>query len=616
MCKKAACLIAVLFIGYSLCRNSRKAQCLDINRRSCAWNSRPTNPAFSTLTLDSLGKSKLSLNPLRAPESTKTAYNLHASGSTFEYRPAGAASNSTPPVWTFDFTPRHIRLKSVFSGESVAQLLLNYDPYFNHATLLGHMNADSSVRLPALLHLPDLGTLRITTSSPKPVSLGYNAQRIHGPGAPPENAANWIHITIPAATADLHEIEYDLEVVDIHPSVAGIDGDPRFDGFRRNWLNIFQLEPRVRVLSNNIVSGPCPCSLYMYSSIAERTPPLAPGLTALDLVRETLDRYLDGYRSVGMEGFEKIGSPGFMDSYPSLLIAATDYARASKDTAWLERNYAGLKHWTELMLAQDTDGDGLIEYIESGNSNSWPAHRELRPANWWDTIGFGHKDAFSNALVYRALMGMTEAARITNQPNDAKMYSARAEKLKSIYFKTFYDRDTGVLAGWKSADGKLHDYYFTFLNGMAITWGLVPRGMANSVMDHLLAKMKEVGYTHFEYGLPGNLIPVRRSDYVVLDHRSGGSKNEDGSDGFQIYENGGASGSYLYYTLQALYNLGRHKEADAILFPLLAGYEKGGFQGFGPNNMSYDWKTWNGTPWGYEGLLVDNYQALLAVLSR
>ena len=33
-------------------------------------------------------------------------------------------------------------------------------------------------------------------------------------------------------------------------------------------------------------------------------------------------------------------------------------------------------------------------------------------------------------------------------------------------------------------------------------------------MDRLLAKMKEVGHTHFEYGLPGNLIPIRREDYV------------------------------------------------------------------------------------------------------
>jgi len=197
-----------------------------------------------------------------------------------------------------------------------------------------------------------------------------------------------------------------------------------------------------------------------------------------------------------------------------------------------------------------------------------------------------------------------------------KLYSARAVKLWSIYFQTFYDSQTGVLAGWKSSDGNLHDYYFTFVNGMAITYGLVPRDKANMIMDRLLAKMKQVGYTHFEYGLPGNLIPVRRGDYVVHEKNAGGPTKEDGSDGFEIYENGGATASNVYYTLQALYNLGRRQDADAILFPLLVGYEKGGFQGFGPNGLSYDWKAWDGTPHGYEGLLVDNYHALLAVLSR
>jgi hypothetical protein len=128
--------------------------------------------------------------------------------------------------------------------------------------------------------------------------------------------------------------------------------------------------------------------------------------------------------------------------------------------------------------------------------------------------------------------------------------------------------------------------------------------------------MSDVGYTHFEYGLPGNLVPIRRGDYVVRKKSAGAPSKEDGSDGFEIYENGGATGSYVYYTLQALYSLGRREDADAILFPLLAAYEKGGFQGFGPNGLSYDWKAWDGTPHGYEGLLVDNYQALLAVLSR
>jgi hypothetical protein len=576
----------------------------------------PDQPAFAALSLDSLGKGKLSVNPLRPPKPAESTYQLKGDGATFEYRPSSALIKS-PPLWTFEFSARHIHLRSNFAaGSGPPPLVLNFDPYLNHATLLGIINEDSSVRLPALLHLPDLGTLRITTHTSGARTLGFDAQRLHGHGAPPENIANYIRITFPAATSDVREVDYDLEVVAIYPQVSGIERDPRFDGFRRNWMNMFQLLPRDRVLANNSVSGLCPCSVYMYSSVAERTPPLAPGVTALDMIRQTLDRYLGGYKGIGMEGYDNSPSPGFMDSYPSLLIAAGDYVRASKDHAWLEKNYSGLKAWVTKMLANDKDGDGLLEYQASGNYNSWPEQRLLRPANWWDTIGYGHKDAYANALAYHALVGMAEAARLANQPDDARMFSARAETIRSVYFQTFYDAQAGVLAGWKSADGNLHDYYFTYLNGMAITYGLVPRDKANLIMDSLLAKMKDVGYAHFEYGLPGNLIPVRRGDYVVHEKYAGGGTKEDGSDGFQIYENGGASGSYLYYTLQALYNLGRHKEADAILFPLLSGYEKGNFQGFGPSNMSYDWRTWDGTPWGYEGLLVDNYQALLAVLSR
>jgi hypothetical protein len=576
----------------------------------------PDQPAFVALALDSLGKGKLSVNPLRPPAPAGATYQLRQAGSTFEYRPA-SASSTTPPVWTMEFSARHIHLRSHFAaGAPPPPLVLNFDPYLNHATLLGIINDDSSVRLPALLHLPDLGTLRITSSTSGARTLGYDAQRLHGHGAPPENPANYIRITFPAATAVASEVDYDLEVVAIYPEVPGIALDPRFDSFRRNWLNMFQIIPRERVLGNNAVSGPCPCSVYMYSSVAERTPPLTPGLTALGILRQTLERYLGGMKGIGMEGYDTMASRGFMDSYPSLLIAATDYVRASKDHAWLGKHYPGLKAWAAKMLAMDTNGDGLLEYPESGNYNSWPEQRLLRPANWWDTIGFGHQDAYSNALAYHALAGMAAVARQANQPDDAQMYSARAEKLRAIYFRTFYDPRTGILAGWKSADGNLHDYYFTFVNSMAITYGLVPRDKANLIMDRLLAKMREVGYTHFEYGLPGNLVPIRRGDYVVHERYAGGPSKEDGSDGFEIYENGGASANYLYYTLQALYDLSRRKDADAILFPLLGAYEKGSFQGFGPNGLSYDWKAWDGTPHGYEGLLVDNYQALLAVLSR
>jgi hypothetical protein len=135
-------------------------------------------------------------------------------------------------------------------------------------------------------------------------------------------------------------------------------------------------------------------------------------------------------------------------------------------------------------------------------------------------------------------------------------------------------------------------------------------------MDHLLTKMNEVGYTNFEFGLPGNLIPVARKDYVDLNPRFGGGEKEDNSDGFQRYENGGATACYAYFTLAALYDVGRRAEADRILFAMLDAFAKSGFEGRDAHGLTGDWKAWDGTYWGYEGFLVDNYYALLAVLKQ
>jgi hypothetical protein len=189
--------------------------------------------------------------------------------------------------------------------------------------------------------------------------------------------------------------------------------------------------------------------------------------------------------------------------------------------------------------------------------------------------------------------------------------------MRAAYAPAFLNPETGILAGWKSADGQLHDYWFTFVQGVAITCGLLDDPTANAVMDRLLAKMKAVGFTNFALGLPGNLVPVKKGDYVCQDTPPevyGVPQLDDGSDGFQFYENGGTSGCWVYYILKALYKLGRVGDARRIFHPMLAGYAAGEFQGFDAGGMSRDWRDWQGGGHGYEGLLVDNYQALLAVL--
>jgi hypothetical protein len=563
-------------------------------------------PGFEGLSVDSLGKEHFPLVTMLPPARSVPAMAARVHGLRIEYRRAGASA-AMPANWTIELRENEILLKSRWSADgSPEPFVLNADADACHVTLLGLLKTNGSIQLPAIMHFPDQGSFQI--SAPEVVGpLGYSATRRN------------VEITFPPATREHSRLTYHLKVVAIHPKISGIDADPRYDGFRRDWLNIFQINPERRLLSNNSGSDSCGYCYYEYADIAENTPPLAGGFTALDMVRQTLDGIIAGALVCGTPGYAGHNDhpDDTADTRPSFLITAEDYIAGSHDNRWLAANYSRLKSWADRMLATDTNGDGLIKYPVSGNSNTWPnGSPPVRPSNWWDTIGFGYEDAYANALAYRALVGMGKISKQAGHPDDQARYKAAAEKLKGVYFKTFYDPATGILAGWRSSDGQLHDYYFPWVNGIAIHYGLVPSDKANGIMDRLLAKMQEVGYTNFSLGLPGNLIPVARKDYAHHDLRFGGGKNEDGSDGFQIYENGGATACFAYFTLAALYDLGRVQDGDRILFPILDAFAKGDFQGFGANHMSKDWKTWNGEPHGYEGLLNDNYYTLLAVLDR
>ena len=577
------------------------AAAADYQSKYVAVSLSPLRPAFTHFALDSLGRGRVQQNPVLAAPNAVAMPGLKLTD-RFAYALNGQ------PLWRLQCGERTLTLSSDFAA-AAPPLLLEFKQRANHATLLGLMRpGQRRMSLPCVLHLPDMGSVRITGSAPG-LTLDYDAQREAKPA--------FVRIAFPPATAQQRRVEYRFEVAAIYPRLPGIEGDARYDGFRRDWLNIFQVNPRVQMLANNSASDVCAFTLFEYSAVARHTPPLAEGLTCLDLIRMTVDRYLAGAKGYGQVGYAGWPTPWTsLDSLPSLLIAACDYAEGAPDLRWAGANYAGLLAWARAMAANDVDGDGLLEYPSTGNFGDRPLTRR-RPSNWWDTINFGHKDAFANALAYRAFQMFGELAGKLGHADDANFFKQKAAKLRAAYAPTFLNPATGVLAGWKSADGQLHDYWFTYVQGLAIAYGLLDDKTANGVMDRLLAKMKAVGYTRFDMGLPGNLVPVKKGDYIYENHRpeeSGEPRLEDGSDGFQFYENGGATGCFAYYPIKALYQLGRVEDARRILHPMLAGYARGEFQGFDSNGMSRDWRDWKGGGHGYEGLLVDNYLALLAVL--
>jgi hypothetical protein len=567
-------------------------------------------PEILSLNIDGLGLGKRGAN-IMDPKAVGSGFIARGSSSNetkrIEYRRVTAPAASTPE-WIFELAEKKIVLISECAeGTEPSPLVFRFNLPQVHSTVLGIFAKDNTLATPALMHFPGQGSIRISANV-RDTGLAYHSE-MRKPVAT---------LSLPPATAEQKRIVYTLEVVAIYPPVPGIGSDRRFDAFRRNWLNIFQLNPFLQALANNTASDTCAFCYYEYGDIAALTPPFADGLTALDVVRQTLDRILAGGHAYGLSAPGNLNTAA-SDTFPSLLIAAADCVRRDKNDAWLAANYEGIKGWADSMLATDTDGDGLIKYIVSGDSGIWPdGIPTRRPSNWWDTIGFGHEDAYANALAYRSLGDMAMMARRMGKPADAAKYKEAAGKLRKIFYPRFFDPETGILAGWRSADGQLHDYYFLWVNGIAIHYGLVHRHQANSIMDKLLAKMREVGYDKFNLGLPGNLITVGLKDCVDKrgDGRFGCGVRPDNADGFQNYENGGATGSFAFFTLAALYDLGRHKEADEILFAMLGEYDHEGFEGRGANDRSNDWRRWDGTPTGYEGFLTDNYYSLLAVPLR
>jgi len=451
--------------------------------------------------------------------------------------------------------------------------------------------------LPCLLHGGRNGTILLRRTDGGPAALDGAGRWDASVFSPAHRRADRLYVL----SAGDARWELALSVERIEPLVELVAAEPRLKLLSRHWINGFQYRPDVGLLANNIVSDPCANCVFLQSSLAAFTPPLPGGVEAIQLVRASVDRWL-----FGIEGYGN--SEPFMDGVPSLVMAAWDVIRVTGDRELLARWLPILEKRAALWKSRDSDGNGLFEATLSGNRGDWHG-----PCNGWDCINFGHEDAYSLSLGYLALRRLADLERLAKRLREAEIYDRDADRIRAAFVPTFLNPKTGILAGWKSRDGELHDYWFTFINGQAIALGLVPDELANKIMDRILAKIKEVGYTRFDLGLPWQLVPVPKNDYLAgAAVRIGGSTKEDGSDGFQNFVNGGAHAqSYMF--IQALYQLGRRAEADKLLWPMMATHAAGGFQnGIGNGG---ELTRWDGTPSGYEGFLSHCYQGQLATIT-
>jgi len=200
-------------------------------------------------------------------------------------------------------------------------------------------------------------------------------------------------------------------------SPLGIDA-VTWQRIRRPYLNLWQpcgtwTNPEMtNVLANNVLSDPASCSLWFYSEPMLFLHEPVPGIDVVHMLRHSLDYWLD--RAVSAQGhvnaFGKMYDL-YLSTGATLLIAAWDYWTITGDHNWLHKRltdgyFPVLHRIADYLLRRDVDNDGLIESIQSGNANTL---REPDRADiWFEMMHFGWKNAWTNALVYRAFCCLAE----------------------------------------------------------------------------------------------------------------------------------------------------------------------------------------------------------------
>ena len=538
---------------------------------------------------------------------------------------AGAALD-TEPGWEVRWTAQpagdtlNLRFECLEIPAALSsrpRLRLPFDPRVTPVTVLpADWDEEGYLYLPAIVSAPDFGQMLLSCAPGEGVRGTLRGSRA-------EKTVD-LFLDLPLTKpGDICELRLSPTYL---PAPAPLEDTALWMLARRGWFGAFQCSAEwgdpghafsapAGMLANNVISDPASCSLWFYADQAFFTPELAPGISAMALVRRTLDWWLEHKILPDGEMICYWDKKNFLDANAGPIVAAWDYVESTGDLDWLRRQLSRIELLADYLARRDTDGDGLVEAHQSGNYGT--LQQPGRSCAWWDALNCGHKDSYTNALTYRAWRCLADLEAKLGRTEQQSRYTTLAERLKAAYFQTLFNPKTGWLAWWKSEDGILHDYASPVINGMAIEYGLVPSEQAAPILERLRQKMAEAGFSRFDLGVPPMLVPVRRDDYL-LPVAIGIPEREDGTDTFGYYMNGGITAGQVLHYLAAQYVAGTGAEADHILQAMLGRQQQGGFQNGAVNAYPHgiDWTTWDGKPAGYEGYLADSFRFLQAVLLR
>lgn len=206
------------------------------------------------------------------------------------------------------------------------------------------------------------------------------------------------------------------------------------------------------------------------------------------------------------------------------------------------------------------DGRSGVVYNAAGQKEIRAGHGIGN--NYWDLLPAGYHDFYATYQYYDALLAVAEleeqiaAHPEWNLPGGADAFLAdelrvHAAEVRDDARQRFWNAETGRFGFGRDADGVLHDYGYTFLNGEAITYDIASNEQAESILSWLSGERTVAGDTsqgddiyHWRFGPRAS---TRRNIDWYGWYWSG---PESIPWGYQVQDGGGVLG-FAYYDLMA-----------------------------------------------------------------
>ncbi len=195
----------------------------------------------------------------------------------------------------------------------------------------------------------------------------------------------------------------------------------------------------------------------------------------------------------------------------NFILGCSNYFHWTGDINFLRRNINRMRTAMQYVMTEHKTLEKKVVYTtwvghdgRSGLKRNPDGSKEILSGlgignNYWDLLPFGGMDAYATVHYYGALLALAEIEReIRGHPEwnvplgtlafNPEMLLKHAEEVKAAGNKIFWNPKTGRFATGPDADGKMHDYGFTFLNLEAIYYDFATPEHARSIMEWITGK--------------------------------------------------------------------------------------------------------------------------------